>query len=838
MATFQPILSQTGGSSITPQQASVDVNPVVQFASAVAPMAVEAGFQYSASQELKSLQQKFQTIANARRQGASIAETSARARSELSKSMASAPWAADRAKGMFEAVFMGGTSGGTGGVSGQLGGAGLLTPTMQESNQAKYSEEVDMLARRSNITNEEASKRIAVSNQAVALKEQAEVNKHIKEGNFDRFYSALQSQIVDARINLSNDLIKLVKDSGGSLDANQTREYKTSIKMLKDRHKRDLDSSLRLNGNLTIDEQQYESLMGDLDSMYSDLDSMADDHEYLSLMSSINAEQNAEFLLTASKEFTAIRLANQYGGSQFAADLAKDLYNRNTADQAAMVRDNPIYKALFGDGNDVKTSAQSGMKKLIIGFDPSTNDKDTAYSPRMNEKEAISVPSYLLRKDSDMYNGYVEGVNKAIDNGTYDQKSMNELVELNPDAAAIGWGEKFKRYRAANKDASLKISDSTLEASTLAFSKSMLSKGLVPEDISINVVKRPKVPLYGGGLFKKASTSEDLDIETPSHITISDLDKKHIFNIYNTYKANPEKLEDMAKLLKVDVSHITPEMATAITINQGRIGAVSKSGGEEFSMAARQSRETNPFQVAKKGLYDEMDRLTQEALNAQDLETRTTALEERDRLKEIAYNGSIVDIMNAIPPKKMQVEGAPEQVTTTSKEDVTMGETQAKKSSEFHSFISEKEAGPAGYDSINYKAKKYFSTGFKPTEHTVGEVLAEQKAAVAGQRKAGIPTGDRSSAVGQYQIIYSTLKQAAEKLGIGMDEPFTSELQDKIVSEYLLKDKRPQIGKFLESDSPTPQQEKSAVKALQNEWEAFSKVGYDKTLEILNSMRK
>jgi len=96
--------------------------------------------------------------------------------------------------------------------------------------------------------------------------------------------------------------------------------------------------------------------------------------------------------------------------------------------------------------------------------------------------------------------------------------------------------------------------------------------------------------------------------------------------------------------------------------------------------------------------------------------------------------------------------------------------------------IRGKEAGSLGYDSyINFS--KGAPAPEKPvSEMTLSEVFQFQTKLLG----AGMP----SSAVGGYQIVRSTLRDAVHALKIDPFEKFTPELQERIAREYLLRKKR------------------------------------------------
>lgn len=78
---------------------------------------------------------------------------------------------------------------------------------------------------------------------------------------------------------------------------------------------------------------------------------------------------------------------------------------------------------------------------------------------------------------------------------------------------------------------------------------------------------------------------------------------------------------------------------------------------------------------------------------------------------------------------------------------------------------------------------------------------------------------DRLFAVGKYQIIPQTLENAVRTLHLDRNQPFSHEMQDRIFSEYLIKDKRPQVRDYLMGKEGATLQ--SAQHSLAQEWASF-----------------
>lgn len=158
--------------------------------------------------------------------------------------------------------------------------------------------------------------------------------------------------------------------------------------------------------------------------------------------------------------------------------------------------------------------------------------------------------------------------------------------------------------------------------------------------------------------------------------------------------------------------------------------------------------------------------------------------------------------------------------------------------------IGSKEAGSKGYDSQNISRLPWSpDPDFDVSNATIDEVIDFQ--IEWGNNQLNDPEYKRifkgkktSSAIGYYQIVGSTLRDAVKSMGLKGDEIFNQELQDRIFEEYLLRGKNPAIAEYMDSDSPTQSQEKSAYDAL-SEWEAFDlNVSPEERMDIVRSLRK
>ncbi|MDR9177907.1 mannosyl-glycoprotein endo-beta-N-acetylglucosamidase [Burkholderia multivorans] len=111
--------------------------------------------------------------------------------------------------------------------------------------------------------------------------------------------------------------------------------------------------------------------------------------------------------------------------------------------------------------------------------------------------------------------------------------------------------------------------------------------------------------------------------------------------------------------------------------------------------------------------------------------------------------------------------------------------------------------GEGDYNSVNRGARGGYRAG---TENLEGMTLAQVMAA----QRAG-----QFNAAGRYQIIGSTLAEAARSLKLNGDEIFDRKLQDRIFEQYLVRNKRRAIADYVEGRSDDL---RGALRAASREW--------------------
>ncbi|MFP6560407.1 hypothetical protein WJ542_19205 [Paraburkholderia sp. B3] len=111
--------------------------------------------------------------------------------------------------------------------------------------------------------------------------------------------------------------------------------------------------------------------------------------------------------------------------------------------------------------------------------------------------------------------------------------------------------------------------------------------------------------------------------------------------------------------------------------------------------------------------------------------------------------------------------------------------------------------GEGDYNVVNRGAAHGYTAGTEDLSNmTVADVMAAQRA-------------HRFNAAGRYQIIGDTLASVAKAMGLTGSEKFDKAMQDRIFSEYLVKNKRKAIGDYLSGKSNDL---RAAIKAASLEW--------------------
>lgn len=130
------------------------------------------------------------------------------------------------------------------------------------------------------------------------------------------------------------------------------------------------------------------------------------------------------------------------------------------------------------------------------------------------------------------------------------------------------------------------------------------------------------------------------------------------------------------------------------------------------------------------------------------------------------------------------------------------------------------ESGAAGYNAYN-RGTYTDDVGKERIRGPNGPIDFSQMTLGQVMDRQALPNGDddRVFAVGKYQIIPKTMRGAVAEMGLDRNQPFTPALQDKVFSEYLIVDKRPEVADYITGKPGATLAE--AQHGLSKEWASF-----------------
>lgn len=134
--------------------------------------------------------------------------------------------------------------------------------------------------------------------------------------------------------------------------------------------------------------------------------------------------------------------------------------------------------------------------------------------------------------------------------------------------------------------------------------------------------------------------------------------------------------------------------------------------------------------------------------------------------------------------------------------------------------ITQGESESAGYNA--YNRGTYIDADGKAEIRSAREAIDFSQMTleqVLDRQHAPRDSEEKLLAVGKYQIIPSTMSEAARKLDLDQDQAFTPALQDKIFSQYLIVNKRPEVHDYITGKPGASLSEAQA--GLASEWASF-----------------
>lgn len=146
----------------------------------------------------------------------------------------------------------------------------------------------------------------------------------------------------------------------------------------------------------------------------------------------------------------------------------------------------------------------------------------------------------------------------------------------------------------------------------------------------------------------------------------------------------------------------------------------------------------------------------------------------------------------------------------------------------FNSAITRTESGNAGdYDTLYGHAQRGNSpfAGVRVSEMTVGQAINFAEDGPYGRWvKSRNPQGAYATPMGKFQIVGSTLKDAARQMGLDPNTRFSPEVQESIAL-------------FLAQRAVSGKSDDAAVRAIRNTWEGFKSLPHNEVLQVVNDIR-
>ena len=526
---FSPELG-TVNSSVTPA-APVNKSANVQLFADVLNVATEASFAYAGQQELDSLKKKFSNIAQARKIGKEKASTlQYKARAALDEAKANSPWIAKKADSLFQTSFGGGSG-------------GVFEKTPQEKAEEAYQADVSEKAIRLGVSNEEAAKRIAMEENAASAKVLADSQKDVREYNGELVFSNTQVQVNNKSVQLMDAAKRAMKNGGGTISLDDKRSLEFTIDATVAQLKGELASQVRdpNSGHLLIGKTEYDDSLTEIEEWATTSKQLIGDNSYLKVMQEVNSSDQAEIQALATKDYRLIKVLNEAGGQAAVQDFINAVNRPEGASKQLLINSNPILKQAFKQQGSFNQAAKTSLDKVMV---PS----DTAFN--LVENEAYALGTVL----NDPRNSKVaQTVVEKAATEPQAQKVVEQMVQKNPDSAAIVWSDRYKAWAQANEGKAKRVNETALSGLKKGFLSTYAADNqALPTDFSIGSAPAPTSKLASSkqrAPKPNTITGDGMTAESAAFLR----------NMLAVYSFNPKELEKVRS--ESGVSDMTPQEA-------------------------------------------------------------------------------------------------------------------------------------------------------------------------------------------------------------------------------------------------------------------------------------
>lgn len=544
---FSPELG-TVNSSVTPT-APVNKSANVQLFADVLNVATEASFAYAGQQELDGLKKKFSNIAQARVQGGKSSALQAKARAALDEAKASSPWIAKKADALFQSSFGGGSG-------------GVFEQTPQEKAEAAYEADVAEKAIRLGISNEEAAKRISMEENAASAKTLADAQKDVREYNGELVFSNTQVQVNNKSVQLMDAAKRAMTNGGGTISHEDKRSLEFTIDSTVAQLKSELAAQVRdpNSGHLLIGKAEYDAALTEIEDWATTSKQIVGDNSYLTIIQEVNTASQAEIQAVANRNYPTLKALSAAGGQAAVSAYINAVNRKEGAAKQILIESNPVTKDIFKQQGSFQQAAKTGLDKIMV-------PNDDMFS--LGESEALALGTVVNDpRNSKLAQAVVEKASTE----PQAKQAVEQMVQKNPDSAAIVWSDRYKAWAQANEGKAARVNETALSGLKKGFLSTYAADNqALPTDFSIGSAPKPTSRI----------ASSKQRAPNPNTISGDGMTKESavfLRNMLAVYSFNPKELEKARS--DSGVKDLTPKEAVPFFVLGKLPDRVSKENSD------------------------------------------------------------------------------------------------------------------------------------------------------------------------------------------------------------------------------------------------------------------
>jgi len=282
-------------------------------------------------------------------------------------------------------------------------------------------------------------------------------------------------------------------------------------------------------GHLLIGKAEYDESLKEIEDWAQTSKSLVGDNSYLQVIQDVNTANQAEVQVLAAKQYPTLNILNAAGGQSAVQTYIDAAMRPEGAAKQLLINSNPFVRDMFKQQGSFNQSAMTGIDKLVV---------PQAEFSRIGENEALAAGTVL----NDPRNAKLaEVVVEKAATEPQAAQGLEQIVQKNPDSAAIVWSDRYKAWLQANEHKAKKVNDTVLGGLKKGFlSTYAADNNALPSDFSIGMAERPTNRL----------ASSKQRAPRPNTITGEGITKESavfLRNILAVYSRNPKELEKVRK---------------------------------------------------------------------------------------------------------------------------------------------------------------------------------------------------------------------------------------------------------------------------------------------------